>query len=414
MTLFKPTIALRRLSVLKDNHVVFESEFHNGVNIVRGHNSSGKTTIIDFIAYTLGAEYIPWKREALLCDWSVAEISLNGKPVTLRRAVNNKPMNPLYIYWGPFAAASQAPNNEWEIFGFRRSANKLSFTQTLFLALDLPEAQGDGASNITMHQILRVIYADQPSLHSPIFRSDAFDSALNRETVGGYLSGVFDDGLYTAQLEKRTLEKEAQQLDAELRSIFTVLAKSQQNANVEFVGTEINNLQIERDKAVAELYRLRKERTIKADSEKIRVAAEADVIRTRLDEAQKLLNDTLDEITRRELDIADSRMFMAEINTRLKALDESGATRSYFGKLAFGFCPCCLSEIKADKEQSENLCQLCKIPLNAVAADGQVLRMRNELRIQLRESEAIVAEHSAELSKCKIALPNIKRELGRL
>ncbi|MFM2067428.1 MAG: hypothetical protein RLZZ584_2337, partial [Pseudomonadota bacterium] len=76
--------------------------------------------------------------------------------------------------------------------------------------------------------------------------------------------------------------------------------------------------------------------------------------------------------------------------------------------------PCCLSEIKADKEQSENLCQLCKIPLNAVAADGQVLRMRNELRIQLRESEAIVAEHSAELSKCKIALPNIKRELTSL
>lgn len=413
MTSLRPTIALRRLSVFKDNYVVFDAEFHNGVNIVRGHNSSGKTTILDFIAYALGAEYIPWKPEALLCDWVVAEVSLNERPVTLKRQVNSNPMNPMYIFWGEFDAAIRASYNEWEVFGFRRSASKLSFTQAIFLALDLPEAQGDGASNITMHQILRVLYADQPSLHSPIFRSDAFDSALNRETVGGYLAGVFDDGLYTAQLEKRALEKDVQQLDAELRSIFSVLARSQQNANVEFVGQQISNLETERDRAVAELNRLRIERTIKTDSEKIRAAAEADVLRARLDETKRRLTTTQDEIARRELDIADSQMFVAEIGTRLRALDESGATRSYFGRLAFGFCPCCLSEIKAGGKKDSS-CQLCKSPLGDVAADAQVLRMRNELRIQLRESEAIIAEHIEELGKCRVALPDIKRELASL
>jgi len=236
MTLLKPTIRLRRLTVYKDGRIVFDASFHAGVNIFRGHNSSGKTTILDFIAYTLGAENVPWKPEALLCDWSIAEVMLNDNPVTLRRIVNDKPLNPMHIFWGPYESAINAPDQKWEVFGFRRSESKLSFTQALMHSMDLPEAQGDGASNLTMHQLLRVLYADQPSLHSPIFRTDAFDSALNRETVGGYLSGVYDDRLYTAQLERRMHEKELQSLDSELKSIFKVLSKSDQPQTSNLLG----------------------------------------------------------------------------------------------------------------------------------------------------------------------------------
>ncbi|KIP16006.1 AAA domain protein [Burkholderia sp. MSHR3999] len=410
MTLLKPIIALRRLCIYKDNRVVFDAAFHNGVNIIRGHNSSGKTTILDFIAYTLGAEYVPWKQEALLCDWSIAEVSLNGRAITLRRAVNDKPLNPMYIYWGPFEEANAAPATSWELFGFRRSASKLSFTQALLLAMDLPEAQGDGASNLTMHQLLRVLYADQPSLHSPIFRSDAFDSALNRETIGAYLSGVYDDGLYVAQLEKRGLEKEGQQLDAELKSIFTVLAKSEQNANFEFLGQEITNLERVRDKAVEDLKQLRTERTVTADLKK---ATGEENLRSQLDSAKKALSDAQDRISRGELDVADSRKFVEELELRLRNLDESSTTRNYFGKLAFAFCPCCLSELKTPAKESSE-CALCKSELNAPAADAQVLRMRNELRIQLNESVGLIAEREAELRREHSLVPALRQELKAL
>lgn len=410
MMLLKPTIALRRFCVYKDNRVVFDSTFHNGVNIIRGHNSSGKTTILDFIAYTLGAEYIPWKQEALLCDWSTAEVLLNGKAVTLRRAVNEKPLNPLYIYWGTFEEANKAPAVAWELFGFRRSSAKLSFTQALLLALDLAEAQGDGASNLTMHQLLRVLYADQPSLHSPIFRTDAFDSALNRETVGAYLTGVYDDQLYVAQLEKRDLDKQIQSLDAELKSIFTVLAKSGQNIGVELIGQEILTLEGKRDSLAAELARLRKERTL---SEKTKKTGGVESLRAELDAAKKLLSGTQDQISRGELDVADSRKFIEELELRLRSLDESSTTRNYFGKLAFAFCPCCLSEIRPPEHDS-NVCGLCKSPLTAVAADAQVLRMRNELRIQLTESRSLISEREAELGPLHSVLPELRRNLQTL
>lgn len=131
MTLLKPTLKLNGITVYKNNRVVFTSKFHKGINVVRGHNSSGKTTVLDFVAYTLGAENIPWKKEALLCDSTVAEVELNGKSVTLRRDVNEKVMNPLYIFWGTAEKAMAAPITSWEIYPFRRSENKLSFTQSL-------------------------------------------------------------------------------------------------------------------------------------------------------------------------------------------------------------------------------------------------------------------------------------------
>jgi len=410
MTLLKPTLALSRLCVYKDDKSVFDAVFHNGVNIVRGQNSSGKTTILDFIAYALGAENIAWKQEALLCDYAVIEVALNGRLVTFRRDVSDTSMNPLWIFWGPFDAALKAPFSDWEVFGFRRSAAKLSFTQSILLALDMPEVQGDGASNLTMHQFLRVLYADQPSLHSPIFRTDAFDSALTRETVGAYLSGVHDDQLYSAQLKKRDLEKTIQQLDAQIKSIFIVLGKSGQNANFEYLEQELLNLEAQRETQTAELSRLRRDRTVSTDKRRVNVDTSS---RSDLDAAKLMLTGALEGLARKELEVADSRRFIAEVDVRLSTLDESKAARNYFGKLSFAFCPCCLAEVKATPA-NEDECSLCKNPLAPSAADAQVLRMRNELRIQRTESQNLVVEKDAEIQQLRLQVPALRQRLRAL
>jgi DNA repair exonuclease SbcCD ATPase subunit len=50
-------LALKRLRITKDASAVFDESFHRGVNIIRGENSSGKSTISDFIFYGLGGEF---------------------------------------------------------------------------------------------------------------------------------------------------------------------------------------------------------------------------------------------------------------------------------------------------------------------------------------------------------------------
>src|SRR4051812_15366009 len=100
MTLFKPTLSVRRLIVTRRGQPAFDATFHNGVNIVRGENSSGKSTIMELLAYALGSELRYWKREALLCDYTIAEVAINGTAVTLRRTINDSKLNALDIYWG--------------------------------------------------------------------------------------------------------------------------------------------------------------------------------------------------------------------------------------------------------------------------------------------------------------------------
>lgn len=410
MTLLSPTVAVNELLVIKDGRSVLNVKFHKGLNIVRGHNSSGKTTTLDFIAHTLGAEDIPWKKEALLCDFSIVEVSLNDHRVTLRRDLGDGRQKPMYIFWGPVADAMKSAATGWEIYPFRRNQNKLSFTQSLLLALGMPEAQGDGASNLTMHQFLRVMYADQPSLHSPIFRIDSFDSALTRETVGSYISGVYDDKLYSAQLERRELEKELNQAESELRSIFTVLAKSKQDINLDFFTQQINESERRRAALQNEMARLKAERTVERDKKR---GGDESSSRAELDSAKKDLTKNLDTIARKESELEDSKQFVTEIQVRLKNLGESETARQYFGALVFNFCPCCLAEIKAAPGESDS-CALCKSPLHAASGETQVLRMRNELRIQLKESLGIIDTREQEVTKLRQALPGLRQKLRTL
>lgn len=408
--LLHPTIIVGRLVVFKDNRVVLETAFHKGLNIVSAHNSSGKTTTLDFLAHTMGAEDIPWKKEALLCDYAMVELLLNDVPVTLRRDVGEAQMKPVYIYWGSFAEAQEAPVSDWELYPFRRSANKLSFTQSLLLALGMPEAQGDGASNLTMHQFLRVMYADQPSLHSPIFRIDSFDNALTRATVGDYLLGVYDDKLYTAQLSKRELERALSTAESELKSIFTVLAKSQQDVNLELFGQQIVESEKRRGVLTAELARLKEHRTVERDKKR---SNEETVSRAALDVAKRDLNKAMDDLARVEADIEDSKQFISEIRERLRRLDQSEATRGYLGNIAFNFCPCCLSPVASQATETP-ACALCKMPFDTPSGESQILRMRNELLVQLKESEALIQGKESVAAAIRLSIPAHRQSMRRL
>lgn len=406
----EPTVIVNELRVLKDGHTVLEEGFHVGLNVIKGHNSSGKTTTLDFLAFGLGAEEIPWKKEALLCDYVVIEASLNGKRVTLKRQVSPDRFRPMHIFWGPISEATASAFDGWELYPFKRSENKLGFTQSLLLALGMPEAQGDGMSNLTMHQFLRVIYADQPSLHNPIFRHDTWDSQLTRDTVGNYISGIYDDRLYSAQLRKRDLEKDLAAAAAELKSIFTVLSKSKQEVGLEFFGQQIVEAERRQEFLNKEIARLKEERTIQEDHKR---RSEETTSRAALNSAKQKLTNALDQTALKEAELTDTRAFLTELDSRLLSLEESESARQYFSGLSFQLCPCCLSEIKSLSD-FEGACALCKNPLTNNSVDSQLLRMKNELRLQLKESLSIVTNLEGDIQLLRGHIPSLRLELRRL
>ncbi len=65
MTRYEPSLVVTRLVVLRNQHRAYDETFHEGVNVIRGENSSGKSTILNCIYYGLGGDLADWSETAL-------------------------------------------------------------------------------------------------------------------------------------------------------------------------------------------------------------------------------------------------------------------------------------------------------------------------------------------------------------
>lgn len=410
MTLYKPNLQLRKLRVMAGAFRAYSADFHSGVNIINGQNASGKSTIMDFLFFGLGGESIPWKNEALICTDVFIEIEANGTPLTLRRSVNEAKRNPLNIFWGNLTKAEVAPFSEWDQYPYQRSASKESFSQVLFRAFGLPELKGESASNITIHQLLRLMYVDQRTSHDEIFRSEPFDTQLTRETVGNYLCGIYSDRLYEAKLELKTVEVELVRSVSDLRSLFSILGKTgQKSANTtDFLQAEAQSVTQE----IAELRdKLAQEKSYRRSKLKDTEGAAARIgdTRARLTDLQQQFALKTSELTELQLEDKDSAQFISELERRIEALADSDSVRTHFGRIQFSRCPCCYSQIH--EISAAAVCSLCKSKGDPETVASQVLRMKNELALQQTESRKIQLNRRRKIETITLEIPQLRQKL---
>jgi hypothetical protein len=107
----------------------------------------------------------------------------------------------------------------WRLFPLHRSAGRESFSQILFRASGIPESKGDEESNLTIHQILRLAYADQRTPAPRLFRFEQWDTNNTRQAIGNLICGLNIYEEYEIQLALRGLTKsfEAKQKQLSLR-----------------------------------------------------------------------------------------------------------------------------------------------------------------------------------------------------
>src|SRR3546814_5224909 len=121
MTLFEPTLIVERMRIEREAHAVFDEFFHCGVNVIRGDNSSGKSTILNFVYYGLGGDLADWSSAAKLCTRVLIQVRINDKVATLARDVSTKPKRPMDIFGGEMESALTAPQSAWWRFGYARA-----------------------------------------------------------------------------------------------------------------------------------------------------------------------------------------------------------------------------------------------------------------------------------------------------
>ncbi len=400
----------RLLIYTEEGRIAYDEEFHKGINIIRGHNSSGKSTITHFIFFALGGAFNNFVPEAKKCSTVYIEIEVNNAVISLKRniekdiydKINSK--SSLYFYWGSLEKGLRS-SKDWYKFGYNSTKNTKSFSNVLFENMDLPIIYAD--NNITFYQILRLLYIDQESPTSSLFYYDQFDSQITRETVSEILLGLYSNDLYTKKMRLRTARKELESINDEIR-VTKRFFKDPNSLDSGFLESKIKSLEEQISSIDNQITNIRNgnktvefKKTSKMEFENI----EGEIINTR-----KHLTETKNKIATLNSEIEDTSYFIYTLKSKIEALRNSIKTRNFLDNIDIEFCPKCLSKI--DSKANIGQCNLCKQEISIDnTGEAEARKIEQEISFQILESTQILEKIQRERIDYKSVYKGIQAKL---
>lgn len=403
----KYTLRLSRLVVLRGSSHVYDQPFHKGVNIIRGWNSTGKSTIMDFLVYALGYELTSWTEEQLLCDSVIAEVFINNIHLCLKRDIRETGQAPMHIFEGGFEAAAK-DSIHWEKYSSRRSGDRHSYSQQLFEILGLPQHKNDDEANLTMHQILRLLYVDQLTSTNKLLKADeSYDNVTIRRAIGEYLLGIDDLESHNLRQELILANKKFEAINGELKAIYKIFGNDASSINRQSLYNEIGEVNMTIESLISNRRKIQASTHEKLDEEaELKTIVLLEKIDRLADEAEKLRQVRRDT----NAELIDTKHFLESLEYRLSSLLESKLVNSDLGGISFKYCPSCLNEISTN--ENEDSCGLCKTTIKGEGRDFAYVRMMNELNFQIKESSALVGIFQRTVDECNLKLPTYKRQIS--
>lgn len=393
---------LKRLRVMQGGGPVYDQSFHAGVNIIRGENGSGKSTIADFIFYVLGGEFDNWKSVAANCDEVQAEIGTASGVITVKRAIG-KAQTPALVFFGTLEEATAHGLDGWQTYPIRRTAGgNESFSQIMFRASGIPEAQSQGAANITMNQLLRLVYADQRTPASFLFRYESFDTGEIREAVGDLACGIRGYESYEIELELRKLNKQFDDLDAQYKAILKSLPEEEALARVESVDGRLKELEAEYGRISDEIANV--DEVI--DEEKVKdFLAKKQKAAANVRKVHRQVSELEQQIYINDLEIAEITNFITHLEELSEKLPKAQRSSEIIGSIEFIHCPACLALL--NNTSAPGHCVLCGNETDPEQERARYFQIKLDLDIQIRESRQL-------LDNSESSTAHAKRDLRRL
>ncbi len=375
-----PRIALKRLVVFRGKTTVYDERFHEGINVIHSNsNSCGKSTIADFIFFTLGGNVKEFKSVAAQCTHIYGEFLLDESTLTFRRVIQTPPP-PIDVCYGGYEEAVERGPESWDTYPLRRQDKQLSISQFIFKCVGIPEAQGVSGSDITMHQLMRILYVDQLTPVSKIFRMEDFDPPILREAVGNLLCGIGDQSLFEMQLLLRTTEAEYTEVSSLLKAMQNVTSEQHIETNIGDIQKKIDELGKAKDALHEQIKNLPAEevhtQTRRIQGERKKTIEKLAKVRGRhlaLEEKKKTL----------AFEITDNQSYIEFLKQTLDQLEETAVTEEFLGSLRFEICPACFTELP---DHPSDGCYLCKQELATEDSSTRLIQLKLDTSIQLRDS----------------------------
>ena len=400
MTLYKPYLFVNRLVITSYTGAsAYDEKFHHGVNIIRGNNSSGKSTISNFLFFALGGDFSSWTTEAVKCQSVIVELEVNEATLTVRRNVSTGGRQPMQIFYGKYEDANKSNHEGWLNFPYQQTENKESFSNVIFRALNFPEVRSENDNNITLHQILRLMYIDQLSPVENLFKFERFDPPLMKQAISELLLGVYDDSLYNDRISLRNAKRDHEDKQKQFQNISRVFGSTGTETSIQKVQEEIQDATAQLDAIQTAVIALREQEIVKR---RITTPLKIENLQNELSPVKVEISKIKSSIRSYEFEIVDSRQFIESLKKRVVSLIDSSVVRSVLGELPLTSCPQCLTPLNASTDADH--CVLCKEPLTEDENKTQAKRLRQELELQIKESEKLLQEKEAELAQLTATL----------
>lgn len=397
--------ALKRVRITRGKAVAYDELFHRGVNIIRGENSSGKSTISDFIFYGLGGEFDRWKDAARNCSAVRMEIETEQSTITVQRSVGTK-QEPILVFYGSLEESLTKGIDDWQKVPIRRSSGgtELSFTQVLFRAAGIPEAPNVGNSNITMHQILRLLYADQQTPPGKLFRFESFDTREIRETVGQLLIGVNGYELYEGLIRLRALKNDFADKDRLYKAAIMSLPNAEGLTSIAVLERRLAELSAEKIRIASEI---RNVDALVGEDQSKQFVVERQHMRRRLQKLTSELQDREQQLVDLDDEQTELRQFVEHLEQQLTALSAAEDLSTKLGSIEFQYCPACLKPLDDTDAQH---CIVCNEVVDEEKTRSRYFELRVDNELQIRESRQLLASKAAEVDKLNNETRALRRE----
>lgn len=403
MSLYK--LFVDRFAVYGAGKFVYDQTFHVGINIIRGANGTGKSTIMDLLNYGLGSEAAEWTEEQAKCDWVITQVSVNGHPVTLKRNITSTGQERIQFFDGDMEKALQSLEG-WQKYPMRRNSDTHSYSQQMFELLNMPRHKTDDDKNLTMHQLLRLMYVDQLSSTTKLLKEDQkFDNVTTRRAIGEYLLGI--DALEAFNLRQELIQanKEFEKVNAELTAIYRMFGHDENLINEMSLNSDIEDIK----KVISDLENNRLQtRSLTAADVSEEISKKVKELASDVEKTSEQISAFESERQSLQIELNETTLFLRSLEERKSALSESQMTYSILGQVSFLYCPSCLEPIESHKD---GLCCLCKTPTQKGDKDFAYSQLLNELNFQIKESKKVIEDFQSNIAKIDFNLPKAKFKL---
>ncbi|MDP5134733.1 hypothetical protein ORJ04_02060 [Rheinheimera baltica] len=386
-------IIINRVVIKNSKKVVYDEIFHKGINVIRGKNSTGKSTVMELISYGLGADIKKqhWKKEALSCEKIFIDVNFNNKRFVLKRAIEDEGSKPpIFMKEGDYSSAVKETEG-WSKYGYQKTENKVSFASRIFDLLGFEQHLTSDNENLTVHQIFRLLYADQDTPASNIFRWEPmnYDKESMRTAIGEFLFG-FDD-LTSHSLRQKIIQAENtfEKLDEELKAVYKVLGRTNIKATTSELNDELAVLHSELEEINKNIKELKRD-SINAKSDEL--TEKAKELNAAISSISNNISSIEEQLIALVYDVEENKDFLKTLEYRKKAIQNSKATVNSLGMVSFEYCPSCLKKLSEDS--SKHQCSLCKEDISEKVVNESYLQAIEQIDFQYKETSQLIGKHN--------------------